>query len=125
MRKNLFLAIIAIVMLFFVSAPMVSAVGLGDAVDTLETAVGEKTDVGLRKSLPATIATVVKAALSLVGTIFLVLTIYAGILWMTAQGEEDKIETAQKIIKAAMIGLFITLAAYAITAFVAGRLSGV
>ncbi len=75
--------------------------------------------------LSTVIGSVVKAALSLVGTVFLLLTIYAGILWMTAQGKEDQIETAKKIITAAIIGLFITMAAYTITFFVTSRLSGV
>lgn len=103
----------------------VRAAGLGDALGKLDQAVGPQTEVGLSGNLPGTIATVIKAALSLVGTIFLLLTIYAGILWMTAQGKEEQIEKAQTIIKTTIIGLFITLAAYAITAFVTGRLTGV
>lgn len=110
---------------FFWAAAPAHALGLGNALDELDKAVATgPNNVGLPKSLPDTIATIVKAALSLVGTIFLVLTIYAGILWMTAQGEEDKIEKAQKIVKATIIGLFITLGAYAITSFVAVRLGG-
>lgn len=102
-----------------------SAVGLNDAADKLNTSVGPSTQVGLTGNLTETITTVVTAALALVGTIFLLLTIYAGILWMTAGGQEEKIEKAQGIIKATIIGLGITMAAYAITAFVGGRLSGV
>lgn len=79
---------------------------------------------GLSPSIETTTATVVKGALTLVGTIFLVLMVYAGILWMTASGREEQIETAKKIITAAVIGLFITLSAYAITSFVAGQLGG-
>ena len=72
-------------------------------------------------SLSQTIGTVIKTALSLVGTIFLALTVYAGFLWMTAQGEESQIEKAQNIIRAAVIGLVIALSAYGITNFVVGR----
>lgn len=123
--RKILLSSVTILLFFFLwTAVPAHALGLGDAVTNLDNAVGANTDVGLSGDLPTTIATVVTAVLSLVGTIFLVLTIYAGILWMTAQGEEDKIEKAQKIVKATIIGLFITLGAYAITAFVAGRLSG-
>jgi hypothetical protein len=68
-------------------------------------------------------STVITTALSLVGSIFLGLMIYAGILWMTAAGEEDKVTKAKNILKAAIIGLAVTMSAYAITAFVTGKLS--
>jgi hypothetical protein len=72
-------------------------------------------------TLSQTIGGVIKAALSLVGTIFLGLTVYAGFLWMTASGDESKVEKAQNIIRSAVIGLIIALSAYGITNFVVGR----
>jgi len=44
-------------------------------------------------------------------------------MWMTAQGNEDKVSKAKDMITQAIIGLAITLGAYAITAFVTGKLS--
>ncbi len=78
---------------------------------------------GLSFSLESTIGTVIKGALSLVGTIFLILTVYAGILWMTARGDDSQVEKSQNIIRASIIGLFITLSAYAITYYITNRLS--
>lgn len=72
-------------------------------------------------TLSENIGMVIKAALSMIGTIFLVLTVYAGFLWMTANGEESKIEKAQDILRAAVIGMVITLGSYGITAFVVDR----
>ena len=66
----------------------------------------------------------VGAALSLIGVIFLILMIYAGYNWMTAQGEEEKVEKAKNIIIAAVIGLVIVIAAYAVSWFVINSLSG-
>jgi len=63
----------------------------------------------------------IRIALSFVGSIFFVLTLYAGFLWMTAAGEDDKIKKSKDILKAAIIGLAITLGAYSITAFVVPR----
>ena len=60
----------------------------------------------------------VKTVLSFVGIIFLALMVYAGFLWMTARGAEDQITKAQDIIRAAIIGIVITLGAYSITSFV-------
>lgn len=79
---------------------------------------------GLSENLSTSVSSIIIGALSLVGTIFLVLTIYAGILWMTASGNEEKVTKAKNIIVAAVIGLVITMAAYAITSFVTGRLGG-
>ena len=91
------------------------------AQQTLDSAAG---NTGLAKDIEVPLGAVIKGVLALVGTIFFLLTVYAGVLWMTAQGKEEHIEKAQKIITAAVIGLFITLAAYAITTFVTGRLAG-
>ncbi len=73
-------------------------------------------------TLSQTIGSVIKTALSLVGTIFLGLTVYAGFLWMTASGDESKVEKAQNILRSAVIGLIIALGAYGITNFVVGRI---
>jgi hypothetical protein len=44
--------------------------------------------------------------------------IYAGILWMTAQGNDQKVEKAKQMITEAIVGLIIVVAAYAIAYFV-------
>jgi len=56
--------------------------------------------------------------LSYVGVLFLGLMLYAGVLWMTAGGNEDAATKAKEIILAAVIGLIIVAAAYAITRFI-------
>lgn len=73
-------------------------------------------------TLSETVGKYIKVALSLSGTIFLVLTVYAGFLWMTASGNEEQVTKATGIIKMATIGLIITLAAFSITAFVIGKI---
>jgi hypothetical protein len=69
-----------------------------------------------------TLGSVVKTILSFVGVIFISLMVYAGFLWMTARGDEGKIETSQNIIRSSIIGLIITMGAYSITAFVLPRI---
>lgn len=64
------------------------------------------------------VARVIRAALGILGIIFLVLTLYAGFLWMTAGGEEEKITKAKKLLYDGVIGLAIIFAAYSITWFV-------
>lgn len=66
---------------------------------------------------------VVSAFLGLLGIIFLVLIIYSGFNWMTAQGDEEKVSLAKNTLSRAVIGLIIILAAYSITYFVFTSLS--
>jgi len=80
------------------------------------------TTAGITQSVPATpdlaAARIISYALSFVGILFLILMIWAGFLWMTAGGNEERETEAKKIIAAAVIGLIIVAAAYAITQFV-------
>lgn len=64
------------------------------------------------------IGLMISAFLSLIGIIFLGLIIYAGLQWMTAEGNETRIEKAKKILTGSTIGLILVLAAYAISYFV-------
>jgi len=72
--------------------------------------------------MPNLIKTVISTFLGLLGIIFLVLIIYAGYNWMTAQGEEEKVTKAKDTITRAIIGLIIITAAYSITYFVFNNL---
>ncbi len=85
---------------------------------------GYKTDGVTATTLSQTVGSIIKVALSLIGTIFLILTIYAGFLWMTAGGNEENVEKATKIIKFAVVGLIIILASYSITWFVMKNITG-
>lgn len=52
--------------------------------------------------------------LSLLAVIFILI---GGFMWMTAAGNEEKIEKAKKILTAAIIGLIIILAAWGISLY--------
>jgi len=56
-------------------------------------------------------------ALSFVGIIFLLLIIYAGLQWMTAQGNAGQVDKAKDLMINAVIGLVIVTAAYSLTIF--------
>lgn len=78
---------------------------------------------GYNKSdTPESIATfVINTALGLVFIAFFILVLYAGIRWMAAQGNEEHVTKAKNILEAAIIGLVVISAAYAITNFVLSR----
>lgn len=68
------------------------------------------------------VANGVKVFLSLLGTIFLVLVVYAGFLMFTAAGNDEQIGKAKGIIINSVIGLIIIMSAYSITSFVTKRI---
>lgn len=61
---------------------------------------------------------VVKMVLGTLVIIFLILTIYAGFVWMTAAGNEEKVSKAKNILKTSLIGVGVIVFSYVITAFV-------
>lgn len=75
------------------------------------------------KPLPTLIGSFIAAALGLLGVVLVVLIVYAGFIWMTAQGNDEKIKKAKGMITSAVIGMIIIFAAYAITNFVVDALS--
>lgn len=56
--------------------------------------------------------------LNFLGIAFIVLIIYGGILWMTAAGNEQRVEKAKKIIINSTIGLAIILLSKMISLFI-------
>ncbi|MDD3301887.1 MAG: hypothetical protein PHR57_03925, partial [Patescibacteria group bacterium] len=57
--------------------------------------------------------------LGLLGIIFICLLVYAGFNWMTAAGDSDDVKKAKLTIRTSVIGLVITISAYAIWRFIA------
>jgi hypothetical protein len=64
------------------------------------------------------LASVIQGALLLIGTIFGILVIYGGYLWMVARGNEEYVKKAKNILEAAAIGIVIVMGAYAISSYI-------
>ncbi len=83
-------------------------------------------DAGLTDESVSQIAgSAVKQVIAYVGVFFLLLTIYAGFIWMLSRGNEQEVERSKKILQNAIIGLIVVLLAYAITYLFMSTLSGV
>lgn len=80
-----------------------------------------KPDLGTQE-LPTTLASIINTILGLLGIVATVLILWAGFLWMTAAGNDEKIGTAKKILQAGIIGLVIIFSAYAIAQFALGKI---
>ncbi|MCU0679464.1 MAG: pilin [Planctomycetes bacterium] len=118
--------LIAIILAIFIFPPLdAAASGIQDALDGLKQAATRGFDGTATKddpksvitSIPEAIGKVVGAGLALIGLVFFILMIYGGFTWMTARGNEQQVTKAKELILAAIIGLVIVLAAYAITAY--------
>ena len=64
------------------------------------------------------VANIINVTLLVLGSIFIVLLVVAGFLYMTAAGDADQVKKALTYIKTSIIGLIIILSAWSITYFV-------
>lgn len=58
---------------------------------------------------------IINNVLAFLGVIFIIIIIYAGLKWMMAEGNPEAVTQAKGLLKNAVIGLIIVLAAYAIS----------
>lgn len=86
--------------------------------------IGSGKTVNAATTIPELIGKVVGIVLSFVGAIFFLLILYAGLLWMIAFGNGERVDKAKSIVEHAAVGLVIVLAAYAISRFVFSSLTG-
>lgn len=73
-------------------------------------------------SFPVLIGNVIKMLLGVLGVLLLGIIVYAGYLWTTAGGDEGQVKKAIAWIRNALIGMVITLSAYALTDYVMAKL---
>jgi len=76
-------------------------------------------NIGLgTRDLRETVGGIITTAMGLLGTIAVVIVLYGGFKWMTAGGDEGKVDEARTLIIQGVVGLAIILSAYAISTFV-------
>lgn len=76
------------------------------------------------RSIEVTIASIIQIVLGLLGVLFVVLMFKAGISWMTADGNEEKVTKAKTSIVNLIIGLILVFGAYIVTYSLSNILSG-
>lgn len=70
------------------------------------------------KSVSEIVGKIIQTALGIIGSIALVLFIASGFVWMTAQGNPQKIKTSQGIMIWTTIGLAVIFSSYILLNFV-------
>ena len=68
--------------------------------------------------VPSYLGQIIGIALSLSGSIFLLLVIYGGFLIMTSGGNQERYDKGRKTIYWAVVGILLIGASYAITSFI-------
>lgn len=112
MQKKRLIALLSVLGVC-VTAPFVLAQDYLSQVEQTQSAVGfAQTDISVM------IGGIISVVLSVLGVLLLIYIIYAGFLWMTAGGDKDQTKKAKDYMINAVIGLIITLSAYAISNFV-------
>jgi len=125
--KNYFKKITVLICLIIIMVLPYIVLAASDAYNNLEK-VGSKDKAPYqaitagKNDLAGVVGIVIQAFLGILGVLFLIYVIYAGYGWMTAQGEEEKVTKAKDTLTRAVIGLIITIAAYAISVWVLGKL---
>ncbi len=132
MLKKIIFSSLFLFLLSFLLSLGVSAQTSGDALKGLNDTAGKVTAFQQQVNQNPTTAglfiqssagRIIGAVLSFVGVLFLIMMIFAGIMWMTAEGNEQKVTKAKDLLVNSIIGIVIIFAAYAITAFVGNFVS--
>jgi len=110
---------IALMMASF--APVVNAQGFISPTDNPQAI---STATGGQGSFRSLALTIVNFFLTFLGLIAVVMIIYGGFLYVSAAGNQEKIESAKKIIMYAVIGIVVILLSFAIVNTVLGAGSG-
>jgi len=116
MKKYLFAFVIlfSVVSVFVVTPVLAASLDVG-------LSYGSFTGLGT-KDLREGVMAIVNVLFTFLGVLTIIMMLYAGFLWLTSAGSEEKVGQAKKIITSAIIGLVIIFISYAIATFVITQL---
>lgn len=121
--KNFFKKIVIFTALLICFVFNINAVLAYNAKDNAAKGLKDTATIGygvipFEKATPAEIiGQVVGVGLSFIAVIFFLLLLYGGFTWMMARGNEQEVEKAIGLIQAAVFGLIVVMAAYAVVSF--------
>ena len=123
--KKLLASVMVVATMFVFALPLVAGAQTDPEVIDINT-VQQNTDVWSgNTSLSQIIGQILNIIFGFLGVIAVLIILWGGFVWMTAGGEQDKVDKAKKMIYAGIIGLVIIFAAYAIAMFVMSNLSSI
>ncbi len=79
---------------------------------------GDAAGLATTATLPQRVGQLLNGALSVIGIIFLILTVYGGFRILLSRGEADKIKVGRETILYGVLGMIIIVISYSLTTFV-------
>lgn len=116
MKKLILKSLCVFVLSMMITVPVVLSAGPGEVTGNL-TQVAQSTDLIQTSDFYLAVGKIIQIFLGFLGVIMVIVIMYGGFIWMTAGGDSAKVDKAKGLIRNAIIGVLIVLAAYAISAF--------
>ena len=97
----------------------VPAITLAQTAADLDLGLDSAANIGLGdRGLKDSINSIIQILLGFLGILAVIIILWGGFIWMTAAGDETKVDKAKKLIISGIVGIVIILAAYIIANFV-------
>ncbi|MEK7072570.1 MAG: hypothetical protein AAB969_03300 [Patescibacteria group bacterium] len=118
--KKITVGLLSVIVLSLFALPvLVSAQG------NLNLGLENAAQIGLGdRDLKDSINSIIQLILSFLGILAVIIILWGGFIWMTAAGDEAKVDKAKKLIISGIVGIVIILAAYIIANFVITQVGG-
>ena len=124
MRKTIFLFMLAMVVVFAVSFPLIKV--LADAEkDKAAIMAAQKTidkimpkEAVTSTNISGMIGKAISILLGIIGSVSLIIFLYSGIMWMTSGGNDQKVGKAQQSMIWAALGIFVVFISYILVKYV-------
>ena len=91
---------------------------------TIPSSIDIPNPLGRVDSVPILVANIISAILAIVGALALMMFVWGGLMWMTSQGNTERVTKGKNTLVWAVIGLLIIFASYAILSTIFGALNG-
>lgn len=119
MKKNIYALLISLSFIAVAFVPALVLAAYTPSTIVVDPGGNFEQNSGLGDANPGDVtAGIINWVLGLLALLAIVLVVYAGFLWMLAQGNEEQVKKAKDILSGAFFGILIILASYGITSYV-------
>lgn len=112
--------VLSVSTLFFAGTP-VQAESCGSAKQCIDQGLSASGTSSTPNSLSSVLTTVTNILLFLMGAVSVIMIIIGGFRYVTSQGDQTQMQSAKNTILYAVIGVVVSIAAYAIVSFVVAQ----
>ncbi|HNW09122.1 MAG TPA: hypothetical protein PK619_02410 [bacterium] len=117
MKKTISTFIVVLLMTVLVTPTIALATDSGEPLENWGLDAAAEFGLG-NTGLVETVTQIIQVLLGFLGILAVLLILWGGFIWMTAAGDDAKVDKAKKLIVSGIIGIVIIFSAYAIASFV-------